>query len=82
MDNVFRKLFKDDKTVSSAKKDLHKKITNKAWEISKKVPFGKLLKSDVTELEKLYEQYFTLYPDKKAQLNSADRIKKLKTFMK
>lgn len=80
MQNPFRKLFKSDTTSDTAKKDLHKQITKKAWEISKSILHLKF--SQINELEKLYIQYFALYPDAKGEANSKDRIKKLKTMVK
>ena len=80
MGNPFQKLFKQDTTTDNAKKDLHKAISKKAWDISKKVPFGKCKLSDILELEKLYNKYFTLYPDERQENDAKDRIKKLKTM--
>lgn len=82
MKNPFQKLFNKNTTTNTSKKDLEKKITRKAWEIAKKVPFGKLKNEDVVELEKLYTRYFALFPDIKGEQNSMRRIAQLRTMIK
>lgn len=81
MKNPFRKLMQDDKTSDPKKKELHKKITDKAWDISKKAMFRKLTAKDVDELESLYKEYHKKYPDKKQEADDNTRIAKLRSIV-
>jgi hypothetical protein len=81
MFNPFNRLLKSDRS-SVEKKREHKKLSDKAWELSMKVVKGKLLKSDVDEMDKLYKSYFKKYPDTIGQRSADERIRKMRQFAK
>lgn len=75
--------FKDllGKTGDKDKDYANKQLSNKCWEISKKVMSKSLKKKDINELENMYKSYFKKYPDEKAEKDAKDRLNKLKTFV-
>ena len=80
MINPFSKLVSKDRDV--VKKNLENKISKQAWSISRKVMIGKLKKSDIDDLELLYEKYYLKFPNLKNENKCKDRINKLRTFSK
>lgn len=71
---------KEDNT-DRKKQQLEKLIKDTAWDITKKVAMRKCTSKDVDILQNYYKEYFKLYPDKKAELNSNKRIEQLRKLI-
>lgn len=84
MNNPFKQIFSDEAKSKhdNIKKMYQKKISSKAWEISKLVMMRKLTLKHITELDLLYTQYFLKYPNPKEEKSCDERIKQLKTMCK
>lgn len=78
--NPFKKVLDSERDVG--KKRLNRQISDLSWNITQKIVTGKNVKSDIDDLEQLYNEFFAKYPDKSARLRADKRLKQLKQICK